>query len=103
MSRKGGILIMYAQKSDLRNIAEITILVGAIVETIGHAFLILGTFGLWAIIGGPIIALLWIARAKAMKGSRGWAIYGIVHGALTGWITLVGYILLVVDQNRTLN
>lgn len=92
---------MYAQKSELRKAAEIVILVGAILETIGHAVLILFSLGLFGIISIPVLVLLWVARHKAVnRGSRGWAIYGIVHGALTGWITLVGYILLVVDNNR---
>ena len=92
---------MYAQKSELRKAAEIVILVGAILETIGHAVLILFSLGLFGIVSIPILVLLWVARHQAVnRGSRGWAIYGIIHGALSGWITLVGYILLVVDNNR---
>ena len=69
---------MYTQKSELRKAAEIVILVGAILETIGHAIIILFTLGLGGLISGPLLVLLWVARSKAMNGSRGWAIYGIV-------------------------
>lgn len=92
---------MYTQKSELRKAAEVVILVGAILDTIAHAFIILFTFGLGAIISGPILLLLWTARKKAVKeGNTGWAIYGIIHGAFSGWITLIGYILLVIDNSR---
>lgn len=91
------------QKSELRRLAEVVILVGAIVETIGLVLVIILTLGIGAIVAGPILFLLWMARQKAVnENSYGWTIYGIVHGALSGWITLVGYILLLIDKNRHL-
>lgn len=94
---------MYPQKSGLRKAAEIVTLVGAILETIIYAFVILFTFGFGAIVVGPILILLWVARAQAMKGSQGWAIYGIIHGFFTGWVTMAGHILFVIDNSQNQN
>ncbi|MEG2788844.1 MAG: hypothetical protein RR942_13615 [Romboutsia sp.] len=87
------------EKSGLRQAGEIVTLVGAIIETVGHAMLIIGTFFMWTIPAAIIIPLIWVARGNAKsKDSKGWMIYGIVQGVLCGWISLVGYILLLVDK-----
>lgn len=87
------------EKSGLRNAAEIVLLIGAILETVGHAILIFCTVFIWTPFAAVIIPLLWVARSKALKGSKGWNIYGIVHGTLTGWVTLAGHIMLLIDNN----
>ncbi|MEG1415245.1 MAG: hypothetical protein RSA01_00225 [Clostridium sp.] len=90
-------------KSGVRQAGEVTLLVGAILDTISQAAIILFSFLIWAPIGGALIALLWVARDKALKGSKGWMIYGIVQGALTGWVTMAGHILMLVDYNQIEN
>ena len=94
---------MYAQKSGLRKVSEVIILVGAIFETIIHAMFTLLSFGLYGIVSIPVLILTWVTRHQAVnRRSRGWAIYGIIHGVSGGWFTSLGYILLVIDNNLSL-
>lgn len=87
-------------KSGLREAGEIVLLVGAILDTVTQGVLVVCTFFIWTPIAAVIIPLLWVARKKALNGSKGWIIYGIVHGALTGWVTLAGHIIMLVDYNK---
>ncbi|MEF9951570.1 MAG: hypothetical protein RR840_07255 [Clostridium sp.] len=90
-------------KSGVRQAGEITLLVGAILDTITQGVLILCSLFIWAPFGGALIALLWVSRHQAMKGKKGWMIYGIVQGALSGWVTMAGHILMLVDYNQNQN
>ncbi|MDD2569031.1 MAG: hypothetical protein PHN47_01045 [Clostridia bacterium] len=42
----------------------------------------------------------WVAYAKTVKNSKGWAIYGLVQAILSGGVvSIVGYVLAIVDFN----
>ncbi|MEG0371473.1 MAG: hypothetical protein RR515_00235 [Clostridium sp.] len=89
--------------SGVRQAGEIVLLIGAILDTITQAVLIFCTFFIWTPFAGALIPLLWVARNKALKGSKSWMIYGIVQGALFGWVTLAGHILMLIDYSKKEN
>lgn len=87
-------------KSGLRVAGETLILIGAIIGTIIQALLIFATFFIWTIPAILFIVFLWVTRAKVLdSGSRGWNIFGIVLCAMTDTVGLIGYILLLVDND----
>lgn len=93
---KGGNIM---KKSGLKQAGEIITLIGAILETIFHALLLIYSEGVWLIFAAVFIPLLWISRNNAVGNqSKGWMIYGIIQSVFFNWVGLVGYILLLIDK-----
>lgn len=89
----------------LEKTGDILILVGAILATIIHSFLIiLSAFllFLWFIPGATIITLVWITRFMSKKtNSLAWLCFGLLLGFFTGeFLTLIGYICKLIAANQ---
>ena len=87
--------------SGIRSAANVLTLIGAILQTIIWAFIIIVTVGIGSIVAIPLIILAWVTYNKTKNFIKGWNIYGIVQSiCFCDMVGLSGYILALVDLSN---
>lgn len=88
-------------KSGLQKTGEILTLIGAILTTIFWSLVTFFTLFELSIPAVIVIVFIWVTRYMVVKNkSTGWNIFGIVFSVFVDWLSLAGYICLLVEKSN---